>query len=503
MPLEVFYSYSHKDEKLRRQLETHLALLQRNGFILPWHDRCIGAGDEWANQIDQHLHMAQIILLLISPDFLASNYCFDIEMKAALERHTQQQAIVIPIVLRPCDWSAAPFAGLQALPLDAKAVTLWPNQDEAFAEIAKAIRETVVRFQQPSAQPPTVTPLADQATPKARVLDAAMPTHIVKERATELLVLIRLPASKGLMGILQEDEEAEARPDDVRSKPFEVTFPLGPTGAPQPLKVTVELTSPDFSPPAQRKNIFVPVNADSEVCPFLLTPMRMGALTVTIELVWEDAERGYRRLRTNCVAEAELPAMQPLLNVVQLPLGAVNEEPAGFGLRPIPAPAPSFREGVQSIPRTAGAPAARDAQPTPAAPPAPKRSVFSSAAFKVAAMAFVVVTAGTVFYQNSTSPPPTEGAETASRHLPAAPPVTAAPIVATPDMAATAAEFRKASEPFSKTSKPAVDPEVEAALQSGHENLEAARAELAKGDKQRAEEHLKLVRIATERLKKK
>jgi hypothetical protein len=494
MPLEVFYSYSHKDEELRRQLETHLALLQRNGLILPWHDRCIGAGDEWANQIDEHLHTAQIILLLISPDFLASNYCFDIEMKAALERHAQQQAIVIPIVLRPCDWSGAPFAGLQALPRDAKAIALWPNQDQAFAEIAKAIRETVVRFQEPVAQPPTVTPLTDQVTPKARVLDAAMPTHIVKDRATELLVLIRLPASKGLMGILQDDDEAEARPDDVRSKPFEVTFPLGPTGAPQPLKVSVELTSPDFSPAAQRKNIFVPVNADSEVCPFLLTPMRMGALTVTIELVWEDAERGYRRLRTNCVAEAELPAMKPLPTVVQLPLRVASEEPTAFGVRPIPAPMPSFREGVQSI--------SPSTLPASAAPPAPKRSVFSSAAFKVAAMAFVVVTAGTVFYQNSTSPPPTAGASTTSRNLPAAPPVTAAPIVAAPDIVATAAEFRKASEPFSKMSKPAVDPEVEAALQSGQKSLQAAQAELAKGDKQKAAEYLKLVRIATTRLKK-
>jgi len=520
MPLEVFYSYSHKDEELRNRLETHLALLQRNGLILPWHDRCIGAGDEWANQIDGHLQTAQIILLLISPDFLASNYCFDLEMKAALERHARQQAIVIPIVLRPCDWSGAPFARLQALPRDAKAVTLWTNQDEAFAEIAKAIRETVVRFQKPAAAPPTVTPLADQATPKARVLDAAMPTHIVKDRATELLVLIRLPESKGLVGILQDDDEAEARPDDVRSKPFEVTFPQGPTGAQEPLKVTVELTSPDFSPAAQRKNIFVPVNADSEVCPFLLTPMRMGALTVAIELVWEDAERGYRRLRTNCVAEAELPPMKPLLNVVRLPLGAASEEPSAFGVGPIPAPAFSFREGAQSIPSTAAAPAVRfppppAADPLPAAPslPAPKRSIFSSASFKVAAMAFVVVTAGTVFYQNSSAPMSSMGAPATGRGVPSPPPVSAVGPAVDADLglAEAADEFGKASEPFIKVNEkgagraPAsvsTDPEVTAAIKSGQENLNAARAELAKGNKQKAEEYLKLVRMATDRLKK-
>ncbi len=490
MPLEVFYSYSHKDEELRRRLETHLTLLQRNGLILPWNDRCIGAGDEWANQIDEHLRTAQIILLLVSPDFLASNYCFDVEMKAALARHAQQQAIVIPIVLRPCDWSGAPFAGFEALPRDAKAVTLWANQDEAFAEIAKAIRETVVRFEQPATPAPAVTPLADQATPQARVLDAAMPTHIVKDRATELLVLIRLPASKGLMGILQDDEEAEARPDDVRAKPFEVVFPPGPTGAPQPLKVTVELTSPDFSPPAQRKNIFVPVKADSEVCPFLLTPLRMGALTVTIELVWEDAERGYRRLRTNCVAESELPPVKPLLNVVRLPLGAASEEPASFGMAPIPAPAPSLHEGVQSIPRARAAPA-------PAAPRA-QRSIFASGGFKIAAMAFVVITAGTFFFQNSisTAPKPAAGAPTASREIPSI--ASAEPA----ELAATAEEFRKASEPFSENVKLA-NPEAAAMIQKGRDNLTAARAELAKGNKQKAEDYLKRVRMATERLQKK
>ncbi len=498
MPLEVFYSYSHKDEELRLRLETHLALLQRNGLILPWNDRCIGAGDEWANQIDEHLRSAQIILLLVSPDFLASNYCFDIEMKAALERHAKQRAIVIPIVLRPCDWSGAPFAGLQALPRDAKAVTLWPNEDEAFAEIAKAIRETVVRFQQPAVAPAAPAPLADQATPRARVLDAAMPTHIVKDRATELLVLIRLPESKGLMGILQEDEEAEARPDDVRSKPFEVTFPQGPTGAPEPLKVTVELTSPDFSPPAQRKNIFVPVNADSEICPFLLTPQRMGFLTVTIELVWEDAERGYRRLRTNCVAEAELPAIKPVLNVVRIPVGVASEEPRAFDVGHVALPSASFREGAQSIPAPAAAPQVRFPAPTAAPAAIPKRSIFSSTGFKVAAMAFVVVTAGTVFYQNSNSP--SASPAVATRQVPI-PPVTSAPASEPADIFQVAEEFRKASEPFEQPGRVA-DPAKIAALKSGRENLEAARAELAKGNKQKAEERLKLVQAAIQQLNK-
>lgn len=100
MPLEVFYSYSHKDQDLRKKLETHLSLLARGGLIIAWHDRQIGAGEEWRDEIDAHM---------ISPDFLASEYCYGIEMKTALERHAREHAIVIPIILRPVDWSGAPF----------------------------------------------------------------------------------------------------------------------------------------------------------------------------------------------------------------------------------------------------------------------------------------------------------------------------------------------------------------------------------------------------------
>jgi hypothetical protein len=140
-PIEIFYSYSHKDEELRERLETHLKLLQRQGVIKGWHDRLISAGTEWAGQIDHYLESAQIILLLISADFLASDYCYDNEMKRALERHEAGEARVIPIILRPVDWASASFSKLQALPRDGKAVTTWSNQDEAFTQIAQGIRQ--------------------------------------------------------------------------------------------------------------------------------------------------------------------------------------------------------------------------------------------------------------------------------------------------------------------------------------------------------------------------
>lgn len=139
--VEVFYSYSHKDEELRDELQKHLALMKRQGIIKDWHDRGISPGQEWSGQIDEHLNSADIILLLISSDFLASSYCYDIEVKRAMERHEAKEATVIPIILRPCDWSAAPFGKLQALPKDARPVTSWSNQDEAFLNVVKGIRE--------------------------------------------------------------------------------------------------------------------------------------------------------------------------------------------------------------------------------------------------------------------------------------------------------------------------------------------------------------------------
>jgi|SRR5450755_149684 tetratricopeptide (TPR) repeat protein len=142
MAIEVFFSYSHKDEGLRAELEKQLSLLKRQDLITGWHDRRIVAGQVWAEEIDAHLNTAQIILLLISSDFMASDYCYGIEMKRAMERHERGEAHVIPIVLRPVYWKDAPFGKLQALPTDAQPVTSsrWHNLDDAFFDVAEGIR---------------------------------------------------------------------------------------------------------------------------------------------------------------------------------------------------------------------------------------------------------------------------------------------------------------------------------------------------------------------------
>lgn len=140
---QIFYCYSRKDEELRNELDTQLSILRKQGKIKEWHDREITAGQEWQREIGAYLNTAHIILLLVSPDFIESDYCYGIEMKRAMERHDKGEARVIPIILRPIDFEGAPFSKLQALPKDGKAVTTWSNRDEAFADIAKNIRKVV------------------------------------------------------------------------------------------------------------------------------------------------------------------------------------------------------------------------------------------------------------------------------------------------------------------------------------------------------------------------
>jgi hypothetical protein len=139
----VFFSYSHKDEALRDQLEAHLALLKNQGLIEAWYDRRIVAGDEVDDAIFTKLETADIILLLVSSDFLSSSYCYSREMIRAMERQDAGEARVIPVILRHCVWQSAPFGKLKAAPRDGKPITSWPDKDEAMAEVAKEVGKAV------------------------------------------------------------------------------------------------------------------------------------------------------------------------------------------------------------------------------------------------------------------------------------------------------------------------------------------------------------------------
>jgi len=159
-PVEVFYSYAHEDEALRDKLKKQLASLKRQGLISEWYDRDISPGNEWNAEIENHLNSASVILLLVSPDFISSDYCNDVEVKRAMERHEEGRAKVIPVILRAANWKGSPFSKLKALPADGRPVTSWPNQDEAFLDIATGIERAINELNSNSALSSHLSPLA-------------------------------------------------------------------------------------------------------------------------------------------------------------------------------------------------------------------------------------------------------------------------------------------------------------------------------------------------------
>src|SRR5687767_5512399 len=164
----LVFSYSHRDSEFRDELETHLAALKRQGIIDMWHDRRIGAGKEFYKEISQNFDQAEIILLLVSPYFIASDYCYDIEMKRAMERHKKGESRVIPVILEPCDWQKLPFGKLIATPTDGKPISKFPNKHDGFLEVTRAIRKAVEDLYGPVEQKKgaTVTDTTEKRTSK-------------------------------------------------------------------------------------------------------------------------------------------------------------------------------------------------------------------------------------------------------------------------------------------------------------------------------------------------
>lgn len=142
-PIDVFYSYAPEDEELCKKLEKHLRVLERRGTMRGFSPRRVSAGEEWKGIVDARLNEAKVILLLVSSDFMDSDYCWDVEVKRAMERHKAGDARVIPIILRPCQWQEAPFGELSALPEGGKSVTEWPSIDDALNDVAAAVKAAV------------------------------------------------------------------------------------------------------------------------------------------------------------------------------------------------------------------------------------------------------------------------------------------------------------------------------------------------------------------------
>lgn len=138
-PPTVFVSYAHEDRAFVDKLAPHLRVLVRDGRISLWHDAEILPGDRWDDEIERHLRAAAIIVLIVSADFINSEYIWDKELALAIARAERGTARVIPVIVRPCLWEITTISSLEALPTDGRAVTMWANEDEAFTDVARGI----------------------------------------------------------------------------------------------------------------------------------------------------------------------------------------------------------------------------------------------------------------------------------------------------------------------------------------------------------------------------
>ena len=290
--ITIFYSYSHKDESFRQELEAHLAALRRSGVIREWYDRKLTAGQDWGQEVSRHLETAEIVLFLISADFLNSSYVSDIEVKRALERQDAGQAVVVPVILRPTVWRIVPeFSRLQALPQDARPVTEWSSHDLAFVSVCEGILAVVLaRASAHSSQAPIIgaedihlkRPTISRS--RRRILDAAIPKQVPISEPSTLLVMIRRTDSSGLRGVVEADPTFEVAADEVKSHCLSLAFPRDARGTPQPAELTVRVESPQFWPASQIKTLSVPPRGDSPALVFLVTPRERGPLMVNLEV---------------------------------------------------------------------------------------------------------------------------------------------------------------------------------------------------------------------------
>ncbi len=210
--VEIFFCYAREDRALRDELDLHLSGLKRQRNITSWSDREIAPGIEWKKEIDTHLNTADIILLLVSPHVMASDYCYGIEMERALQRHQDGTARVIPVILRPIYWQDAPFGKLQVLPADAKPVSLRHNLDEALFDVSEGIRKAVEELNARSFT--HISAALDESsnnTTKEKISSASTPLlkqpiyHAAKRsrgsRTALLILLIVTIAASGFIGL--------------------------------------------------------------------------------------------------------------------------------------------------------------------------------------------------------------------------------------------------------------------------------------------------------------
>lgn len=140
-PVKVFLCYTSSDLEALEQLRQQLKLLERTGLIETWYNRQILPGADYVQEIEARLNQAQVIILLVSSTFLASEYCDGKEMEHALQLHREARAVVVPVQIEPSLWDLTPLGDLQALPDNNKPVSEWRRASAAWVNVAVGIRE--------------------------------------------------------------------------------------------------------------------------------------------------------------------------------------------------------------------------------------------------------------------------------------------------------------------------------------------------------------------------
>ena len=140
---QAFISYSHKDDRVLDRLKVHMRMLERDGVITAWSDRAISAGGEVDEQIARAQAESLLFLPIVSPDFLDSNYCYELEMKTAIKKAENRDVIIVPIIAEPCDWLSSPLAKFKALPRDGKPISEWANENNAYLDIVRELRRVI------------------------------------------------------------------------------------------------------------------------------------------------------------------------------------------------------------------------------------------------------------------------------------------------------------------------------------------------------------------------
>jgi hypothetical protein len=141
--MKAFISYSHQDTQSLDLLHKHLTQLQREGAITAWTDNEIMVGGNLNQDISSALTSSNLFIALLSPDYIASDYCYEKEFQRAIELNEQGKIIIVPVILEPCDWLSTPFQAFKAVPRDGKAIATWENKNTAFLEVIQSIRKLV------------------------------------------------------------------------------------------------------------------------------------------------------------------------------------------------------------------------------------------------------------------------------------------------------------------------------------------------------------------------